>query len=203
MPSASSARASSFARLSSPSGWKISTRARDSSAALSSKDGFSVVAPTSDHRAVFHDRQEAVLLGAVEAMDLVDEQQRLAAVGAAQLARRLEHLLQVGDAGKHRRYLLEGEARSRRRAAARPWFCRCRAVPRKSSSRANPSDQPRQRAVARRSDAPGRRPRQGSSGAAGRRAAGGGAFRFIAPNRSAMILQVGSRSSKRSGTGLR
>ena len=38
-----------------------------------------------DDRAVLHDRQKAVLLGAVEAMDLVDEEQRLAAVlsGAA------------------------------------------------------------------------------------------------------------------------
>ena len=46
LPSACSARSSSLARLSSPSVWNTSTRARDNSAALSSKDGFSVVAPT-------------------------------------------------------------------------------------------------------------------------------------------------------------
>ena len=50
-----------------------------------------------DDRAVFHDGQETVLLRAVEAMDLVDEEQRLAAVGAAQL-RRLEHFFEVSDA---------------------------------------------------------------------------------------------------------
>ena len=46
LPSARSARASSLSRLASSSVWKTSTRARESSAALSSKDGFSVVAPT-------------------------------------------------------------------------------------------------------------------------------------------------------------
>ena len=60
-----------------------------------------------DDGAVLHDRQEGILLGAVEAMDLVDEKQRAPAVGATQ-PRRLEHLLQIGDAGKDRRDLLEG-----------------------------------------------------------------------------------------------
>ena len=39
-----------------------------------------------DDRAVLHDRQKAVLLGAVEAMDLVDEKQRLATVLSAAAA---------------------------------------------------------------------------------------------------------------------
>jgi len=51
--------------------------------------------------AVLHDREETVLLGAIEAMDLVDEQQR-AASREAPAARRLENLLEVGDAGKYR-----------------------------------------------------------------------------------------------------
>ena len=56
--------------------------------------------------AVFHHRQEAVLLGAVEAVNLVDEQQR-ALPGLAAAARLLEHLLQVRDAGEDRGDLLE------------------------------------------------------------------------------------------------
>ena len=58
------------------------------------------------HGAVFHDRQERVLLRPVEAMHLVDEQQRTLA-GLAPGARGIEHLFQVGDAGEHRRYLFE------------------------------------------------------------------------------------------------
>ena len=51
--------------------------------------------------AVFHHRQKAVLLGAVEAVHLIDEQQRALAALAAQ-PRGVEHFLQVGNAGKHR-----------------------------------------------------------------------------------------------------
>ena len=58
--------------------------------------------------AVLHDRQERVQLGPVEAVDLVDEEQR-ALPGLPPGARRLEHLLEVGDAGEDRRYLLEME----------------------------------------------------------------------------------------------
>ena len=47
LPSTASARSRSFASASSSSGLNTSTSDRDSSAALSSKDGFSVVAPTS------------------------------------------------------------------------------------------------------------------------------------------------------------
>ena len=65
-----------------------------------------MVAPTSDHGAVFHHRQKGILLGAVEAMHLVDEQQRALAHLAAG-ACGVERLLQVGNAGEHRRDLLE------------------------------------------------------------------------------------------------
>jgi len=58
------------------------------------------------HRAVFHHRQKRVLLRAVEAVHLVDEQQ-CALAHLAPRTRRIEHLLQVGDAGKHRRDLFE------------------------------------------------------------------------------------------------
>ena len=56
--------------------------------------------------AVLHHRQEGVLLRAVEAMDLVDEEQR-PLPGLAPRAGRVEHLLEVGDAGEDRRNLLE------------------------------------------------------------------------------------------------
>src|SRR5262249_1794046 len=57
---------------------------------------------------VLHHRQEAVLLGAVEAMDLVDKEQ-CPLPGLATRARLIEHLLEVGDAGIDRRDLLEVE----------------------------------------------------------------------------------------------
>jgi hypothetical protein len=53
-----------------------STRARDSSAALSSNEGFSVVAPTSTTCRLHHGAGKLSCCCAVEAMHLVDEQQR-------------------------------------------------------------------------------------------------------------------------------
>ena len=108
LPSISSARASSFSIAASSSDLNTSTRARDSSAALSSKDGFSVVAPTSTMVPSSITGRKRILLRAVEAVDLVDEQQR-ALAGLAARAGRVEHLLQVGDAGEDRRDLLEFE----------------------------------------------------------------------------------------------
>ena len=57
---------------------------------------------------VSHDRQKGILLGTVEAIDLVDEEQG-ALADLAPGPRRVEHLLQIGDAGKDRRNLLEME----------------------------------------------------------------------------------------------
>ena len=78
-----------------------------------------------DHRAVLDNGQKGVLLGAVEAVDLVDEEQRALAHLAA-LPGRLEHLAQIGDPGENGRERLEDElgavrqeARDRRLAAAR------------------------------------------------------------------------------------
>ena len=59
--------------------------------------------------AVLDVRQEAVLLGAVEAVDLVHEQQGLLP-GAGGGARLGENLLEVGDAGEHRRDRDEAQA---------------------------------------------------------------------------------------------
>ena len=71
-----------------------------------SNEGFSVVAPTRVTILLLNEREEAVLLGAVETVDLVDEEQgRLA--GQAPHAGLFERLLQVGDPGEHRRELLE------------------------------------------------------------------------------------------------
>ena len=59
-----------------------------------------------DHRAVLDDRQEGILLRAVEAMDLVDEKKGALAHLAA-FPRRIEHLAQIRHAGKDRRQRLE------------------------------------------------------------------------------------------------
>ena len=66
--------------------------------------------PDQGDGAVLDHRQEAVLLGPVEAVHLVDEQQRAAAAGPPP-ARQLELLLQVGDAGEHRRQRHELQVR--------------------------------------------------------------------------------------------
>ena len=59
-----------------------------------------------DDRAVFDHRQEAVLLGAIEAMHLVDEEDRALSQCAA-LARTVEGLAQIGNAREDRRELNE------------------------------------------------------------------------------------------------
>ncbi len=99
-----------------------------------------------DDRAVLHDGQKTVLLGAVEAMDLVDEKQRLAAVLPAQ-PRRLEHLLQVGDARKDRRYLLEGELRLAGKQPRDRRLAGAGRSPEDHRAERARADQPRQRAI--------------------------------------------------------
>jgi len=68
---------------------------RDKSAAFSSNDGFSVVAPTSRIVPSSSMGQKAVLLGLVEAMDLIDKKQRALPVLAPD-SRLLKDLFQVG-----------------------------------------------------------------------------------------------------------
>ena len=65
-----------------------------------------MVAPTSTMVPSSITGRKLILLRAVEAMDLVDEQQR-ALPALAPRARRLEHFLEIGDAGEDRRDLLE------------------------------------------------------------------------------------------------
>ena len=141
------------------------------------------------HRAVLDVGQEAVLLGAVEAMDLVDEQQRALAVAAA-LARGLEDPAQVGDAGEHRRQRLEmqvgllgQQAGDRRLAAARrsPQDQPSRACAPPACGRAGPrgpADAP----------APGSRP---ASWAAGVRRAASGRARRRARGRATAVSGTG------------
>ena len=62
-----------------------------------------------NHRAVFHIGQEAVLLRPVEAVNLIDEQQR-PLPAAPPLPRLLEGFAQIRDAGEHRRQRDEVEA---------------------------------------------------------------------------------------------
>jgi hypothetical protein len=65
------------------SGWRTKTRVRDSSAPMTSKLGFSVVAPIR----MMVPSSEAVLLGLVEPVDLVHEQDGLGAARLEPLAR--------------------------------------------------------------------------------------------------------------------
>ena len=199
LPSISSARVSSFSSAASSSGWKHQhARARQQRRVELEGRVLRRGADQRD-RAVLHDRQEAILLGAVEAMDLVDEQQRPWPIGAAR-ARRLEHLLEVGDAGEDRRDLLEVRGRSRRRAAAPPSSCRCPAAPRRSSSRASRTDHAASARRRGRADAPGRRPRPSFSAAAGRPAAAARAWSSPArSNRSAISFRPPERAANRPG----
>ena len=110
LPSACSARSSSLARLSSPSVWKTSTRARDNSAALSSKDGFSVVAPTRmTVPSSMTGRKESCCARLKRWISSTNSSVWRPLV--RRKPRHLEHLLEVGNTGKDRRNLLEGQPR--------------------------------------------------------------------------------------------
>ena len=77
------------------------TVARDSSAELTSNDGFSVVAPMKVNNPRLDVRQEGVLLRLVEAVHLVDEDDRRPP--AARQLGALDRLADVLDAAEHRR----------------------------------------------------------------------------------------------------
>ena len=120
-PRSASASARSTQRRRRPrpsSGSSTSTRVRESSGAITSNDGFSVVAPIRIDRAALDVRQERVLLRLVEAVDLVDEEDgRLA--GATQLVLGVgDDLAQLLHAVQHGRER-DDRARRSRRASSR------------------------------------------------------------------------------------
>ena len=93
-----------------------------------------------------HHRQEAVLLGAVEAVDLVDEQQR-ALPGAPPARRLVERALQVGDAGEHRRELHEMQAGAGGEQAGDGGLAAARRAPQDQRGQRAARQHARQRAV--------------------------------------------------------
>ena len=103
---------------------------RESSGPVSEKNGFSVVAPTRTSRPSSTCGQQHVLLRAVEAVHLVEEEDRALAALAEPGPRPLDDLAHVLHARGHGRERLERLARWRRRRAGRWWSCRCPAVPR-------------------------------------------------------------------------
>ena len=86
--------------------------------------------------------QQRVLLRLVEAVDLVEEQDRALAVRAEPLACAREHLAHLADRRRHRRQLLERSAGHASRRSARASSCRCPAGRRRSSSRRGPARSP-------------------------------------------------------------
>ena len=148
---------------------KISTRARESSAALSSKDGFSVVAPTRVMVPSSMTGRKASSWARLKRW-ISSTKSSVPCPGGAPAARRLEDLLEVGDAGEDRRDLLEmelGLVREEPRdgglagAGRAPEDERAEGAARRSAgSGCRPA----------RRGGPGRRPRTSLSAAAGRRA---------------------------------
>ena len=89
------------------SGSRRNTRPRDSSAAFTANDGFSVVAPIRMTVPLLDVRQQRVLLRLVEAVDLVDEEDRPAAVELLALLGARHELAQLRHAAHHRAERLE------------------------------------------------------------------------------------------------
>ena len=115
-----------------------STRQRESRAAITSNDGFSVVAPIERDGPVLDGGQERVLLGLVEAVDLVDEQD-----GALPAARRRSSASAIASriSFTPERTAESGAKRAprvRRRAGGRASSCPCRAGPRGSATGGRP-----------------------------------------------------------------
>jgi hypothetical protein len=125
---------------------KVRTRARDSSAALSSKEGFSVVAPTSvivpssmtGRKASCWARLKRWISSTKSSVPLP---RRDAA------ARRFEHLLEVGDAGEDRADLLEAEIDLPRQQPRHRRLAGAGRAPEDQAAERARLHQPRQRAV--------------------------------------------------------
>ena len=106
---------------------------------MSSNDGFSVVAPTRVTTPCSTNGRKPSCWARLKRW-ISSTKSSVAWPASAAHARRLERLLEVGDAGEHRRELLELVARLAWPAAGRWWSCRCPAGPRGSS---RPADGPR------------------------------------------------------------
>ena len=96
--------------------------------------------------AVLHHGEEAVLLGAIEAMDLVDEEQR-AAPGAAADPRLVEQFFQIGHAREDRRHRHEVEPGLVGQQARHRGLARTRRAPKDQRTGVAAAEQPRQRPV--------------------------------------------------------
>ena len=114
----SSARSTTVRRSASDSACSTTTFARDRSAAFTSNDGFSVVAPTSTIVPASTWGKQRVLLALVEAVDLVDEQHRPLPLLVAPRGRLGDRLAQLLDARHDRRERHEPRVRLRRQQPA-------------------------------------------------------------------------------------
>ena len=93
------------------------------------------------HRAAFDERQEAVLLRTVEAVDLVHEQQRtLSRFG--RLVGGSEGLLEIGDSAEHRADAFEAHADTVREQSCDSRFARAGRPPQDHARQAARSDHP-------------------------------------------------------------
>src|SRR5262245_58844980 len=90
-------------------------------------------------------RQEAVLLRAVETVDLVDEEQRAPAL-LASLARLVEDLPEIGDPGEDRRDLLEMKPGLAGEQPRNGGLAGARRAPQDDAAEASRREQPRQHA---------------------------------------------------------
>ena len=118
---------------------------RDSSAELTSKYGFSVVAPISVSEPLLDRRQQRVLLGLVEAVDLVEEEDRARAASRRAARARGRSPRARSRPSPRRPTAPRTRRRSWRRRSARASSCRCPAARRGSSDGRGP---PRSRAAA-------------------------------------------------------
>ena len=155
--------------------------------ALSSKDGFSVVAPISVTVPSSITGRKLSCWARLKRW-ISSTNSSVPCPVERRAARLLEDLLQFGDAGEDRRDLDEGELGLVGQQARRPWSCRCRAGPRRSASRGlrrRRHEQAGQRAIgADQMVLPGHL-RERRRAAAGRRAAAARRAREpAAPNRS-------------------
>ena len=79
-------------------------------------------------RSIFDERQEGILLGLVEAVNLIHEQQRRPALLAPH-AGLVEGLLEIGNTGKNRRHLFEHQTRGASQQARNGGLARSRWPP--------------------------------------------------------------------------